>query len=58
MTQTTPLADARHLPLWRRPRTLLFLMAAAMPIAFATWSALLNNFVIEVAQFDSWSATS
>jgi len=32
--------------------TLLFLMAAAMPIAFATWSALLNNFVIEAAQFD------
>jgi len=27
-------------------------MAAAMPVAFATWSALLNNFVIEVAQFD------
>ena len=27
-------------------------MAAAMPLAFATWSALLNNFVIEVAQFD------
>lgn len=27
-------------------------MAFAMPIAFATWSALLNNFVIEVAQFD------
>jgi hypothetical protein len=27
-------------------------MAAAMPIAFATWSALLNNFVIEVADFD------
>lgn len=40
------------MPLWRRPRTLLFLMAVAMPIAFATWSALLNNFVIEVAQFD------
>ncbi len=32
--------------------TLLFLMAAAMPVAFATWSALLNNFVIEVAGFD------
>ena len=27
-------------------------MAAAMPIAFSTWSALLNNFVIEVASFD------
>jgi hypothetical protein len=52
MTQTVPLAEARHLPFWRRPITLLFLMAAAMPIAFATWSALLNNFVIEVAQFD------
>ncbi len=40
------------MPFWRRPVTLLFVMAAAMPIAFATWSALLNNFVIEVAQFD------
>lgn len=46
------LADAHTLPLWRRPATLLFLMAAAMPVAFATWSALLNNFVIEVARFD------
>ena len=27
-------------------------MAAAMPMAFATWAALLNNFVIDVAQFD------
>ena len=52
MTRTVALADARQLPLWQRPRSLLFLMAAAMPIAFATWSALLNNFVIEVAQFD------
>ncbi|MEL7012728.1 MAG: MFS transporter [Pseudomonadota bacterium] len=50
--QTVALQDARHLPLWRRPVTLLFLMAAAMPIAFSTWSALLNNFVIEVANFD------
>ncbi|APZ51954.1 Major Facilitator Superfamily transporter [Salipiger abyssi] len=32
--------------------TLLFLMAIAMPLSFATWSALLNNFVIEAAQFD------
>jgi len=52
MFQLTSLDQARHLPLWRRPVTLLFLMAAGMPIAFATWSALLNNFVIEVAQFD------
>ena len=51
-TQTVPLADAHALPFWRRPVTLLFVMAAAMPVAFATWSALLNNFVIEVAGFD------
>ena len=46
------LADAQHQPFWRRPIFLLFVMALAMPIAFNTWSALLNNFVIEVAQFD------
>jgi len=47
-----PLEEAQQLPVWRRPITLLFLMAAAMPIAFSTWSALLNNFVIEMAAFD------
>ncbi|MEM1078274.1 MAG: MFS transporter [Pseudomonadota bacterium] len=47
-----PLAQAPDLPRWRQPVTLLFLMAFAMPIAFATWSALLNNFVIEMAGFD------
>ncbi|MDA7426268.1 MFS transporter [Thalassococcus lentus] len=46
------LSAARDLPIWRRPVTLLFLMAIAMPLSFATWSALLNNFVIEAAQFD------
>ncbi len=52
MKTPTRLEDSAALPLWRRPITLLFLMAAAMPVAFATWSALLNNFVIEVANFD------
>ncbi len=46
------LKDAHTLSLWRRPTSLLFVMAMAMPVAFATWSALLNNFVIEVAGFD------
>lgn len=50
--QIIPLALASTLPFWRRPVFLLFVMATAMPIAFATWSALLNNFVIEVAGFD------
>ena len=52
MTQLTPLAAANGLPFWRRPVTLLFLMAMAMPLSFATWSALLNNFVIDAASFD------
>ncbi|RED18673.1 MFS transporter [Pontivivens insulae] len=44
--------ESRALPQWRRPVALLILMAAAMPLAFSTWQALLNNFVIEAAQFD------
>ena len=52
MAKTVPLHEAATLPLWRQPVALLFVMAAAMPIAFATWSALLNNFVIEAASFD------
>ena len=52
MSKTLPLSAAATQPFWRRPIALLVLMAAAMPISFATWSALLNNFVIEAAQFD------
>ncbi len=50
--RTMPLSEAASLPVWRRPIALLFLMAMAMPVAFATWSALLNNWVIEAANFD------
>jgi len=52
MVRETTLDEARSLPFWRQPQALLFLMALAMPIAFATWSALLNNFVVEAANFD------
>jgi hypothetical protein len=52
MTRLVKTGDAATLPFWRRPIALLFLMAMAMPIAFNTWSALLNNFVIEAANFD------
>lgn len=47
-----PLSQTHDLPFWRRPIGLLVLMAIAMPIAFSTWAALLNNFVIEAASFD------
>jgi hypothetical protein len=36
---------------WKRPEILLFIMAAAMPLAIGTWLALLNNFAIERAAF-------
>ncbi len=51
MGRVVQLGMSDSLPFWRRPVALLFLMAAAMPITFATWSALLNNFVIEAAGF-------
>ena len=50
--QIVTLDEAQKSPLWRRPVFLLFLMAATMPIAFSTWYALLNNFVVDVANFD------
>ncbi len=37
--------------IWNRPEMLLFLLAAAMPLAFKVWSSLLNNFTIERAGF-------
>ena len=46
------LSQAQALPVWRRPIAFLVLTAIAMPLAFNTWSALLNNFVIDAAQFD------
>lgn len=49
--RTVSTENAKDLPVWRRPIALLFLMAFAMPIAFSTWVALLNNFVIEAAGF-------
>ncbi|MFQ6024698.1 MAG: MFS transporter, partial [Acidiferrobacterales bacterium] len=46
MTQTKAAANN-----WRHPDLLLLLMAAAVPLSFATWQALLNNFAIERAAF-------
>ena len=36
---------------WRSPQILLLLFAASIPIAFETWSVLINNFVVEKAAF-------
>lgn len=52
MFDKVPVNSAGNRPTWQRPIGLLVLMAIAMPIAFSTWVALLNNFVVEVANFD------
>ncbi|MEJ2609845.1 MAG: MFS transporter [Candidatus Thiodiazotropha sp.] len=39
------------IPHSRRPEILLLLMAIAVPLSFATWQTLLNNFAIERAAF-------
>ena len=52
MARSVSIFDVSGLPFWRRPIFLLFIMAVAMPIAFNVWSALLNNFVVQVADFD------
>ena len=52
MSRSVSIFDVSGLPFWHRPIFLLFIMAVAMPIAFNVWSALLNNFVVQVADFD------
>ena len=47
-TKSAKLEVNRYL---RRPDLLLLLLAAAVPLSFSTWQALLNNFVIERAAF-------
>ncbi|NVC94632.1 MFS transporter [Vibrio natriegens] len=37
---------------WRTPQNFLLLISIIVPVAFSTWMALLNNFVIEKANFD------
>ena len=52
MLRELSLHQAQKLPYWRRPEMLLIVMATAMPLSFAVWSALLNNFVVDVVHFD------
>ena len=52
MKEDFSISNAYKLPKWRRPEALLILMAVALPLAFSVWSALLNNFVVEVIRFD------
>ena len=42
----------KHLTNWRTPEFLLMLMASAVPLSFATWFALINNFAVEAGGFN------
>ncbi|MGD8110941.1 MFS transporter [Vibrio sp. TRT 17S01] len=37
---------------WKTPQNFLLLISIVVPIAFSSWMALLNNFVVERANFD------
>jgi len=41
-----------HSASWKTPQNFLMLISVVVPIAFSSWMALLNNFVIERANFD------
>ncbi len=36
---------------WRSPQILLLIFAASIPVAFEPWSALINNFAVDVVNF-------
>ncbi|WP_085901135.1 MFS transporter [Kiloniella majae] len=46
-----PLGHYLKPEVWRTPEGCLIILSAAMPLAFATWMSLLNNFVVEKADF-------
>lgn len=46
------LEEARALPRWRRPESLLAVMSFGTMLCFSTWMAVAANFVVEVAGFD------
>ena len=49
--QQDPLQDPMFKKYFQRPEIFLYLFSAAVPLSFATWQALINNFSIEQAGF-------
>ncbi len=50
MTHSSPQVSQSNT--WKTPKNFLLLITIVVPIAFSSWQALLNNFVIEKANFD------
>ena len=46
-----PLSSRKRRFFWQTPEVLLYVLAAGVPLSFATWQALLNNFAIERAAY-------
>ncbi|MEM9097114.1 MAG: MFS transporter [Pseudomonadota bacterium] len=49
---TIPIDQANQLPRWRRPETMLLLMSGGVWFGLSLWMVLINNFAVEVANFD------
>ena len=44
--------EVDHLPRWRRPEAMLLAMSMGVWFGLSLWMVLINNFAVEVAQFD------
>ncbi len=44
--------EVDHLPRWRRPEAMLLVMQAGVWLSLSTWMVLVNNFAVEMANFD------
>ena len=49
---TVPIDQVDHLPRWRRPEAMLLLMQGGVWFGLSLWMVLINNFAVEVANFD------
>lgn len=52
MRDTILIDEVDHLPRWRRPEAMLLVMQAGVLFGLSTWMVLINNFAVEVANFD------
>ncbi|MEM9061959.1 MAG: MFS transporter [Pseudomonadota bacterium] len=48
----TPVDAVDHLPFWRKPETMLLLMNGTVWFGLSMYMVLINNFAVEVANFD------
>ena len=52
MRETVLIDEIDHLPRWRRPEAMLLFMQAGVTFGLSVWMVLINNFAVEVGNFD------